>query len=152
MEKFFDPTPLRRMGIGMFLAGFSFVMIALIQAQLDAGNQLNVAWQFFPYLTITAAEVMVSITGLEFAYTQAPRSMKSTIMSLFFLTIFFGNMVTSYFAALGEEMKVFAAETLNLTASGEFVFFIFFSVLMFLAAIIFSLLARSYKMQNFMEE
>ncbi len=151
MGRFFEVTPLRKMGIGMGVAGFSFVMVAIIQGQLDAGNQLNVGWQFFPYLTITAAEVMVSITALEFAYTQAPRSMKSTIMSLFLLTVFFGNMVTSYVAATGEAMKTFAAETLGLTASGEVIFFVFFAIVMFISAAIFALLAKNYKMRNYLE-
>ena len=38
---------------------------------------------------------MVSITCLEFAYTQAPRSMKSLVMALFFLTVSLGNYLTS---------------------------------------------------------
>src|SRR5690606_617450 len=68
----YEMTPLRRMTWGMYVAAFSFALAALIQAQLDNGNQLNVMFQFFQYLIITIAEVMVSITGLEFAYTQAP--------------------------------------------------------------------------------
>src|SRR5690606_27577881 len=67
-------TPIRRMTWGMFVGAISFVLVALIQVGLEAGTQLNVMWQFFPYLVITMAEVMISITGLEFAYTQAPRS------------------------------------------------------------------------------
>ena len=52
----------------------------------------SIGWQFIPYLLITVAEIMVSITGLEFAYTQAPRAMKSTIMSFWLLSVTFGNL------------------------------------------------------------
>jgi POT family proton-dependent oligopeptide transporter len=92
-------TPIRRITWGMFVAAASFVIVALIQMSMDANgpeNKVNVMWQFFPYLVITMAEVMVSITGLEFAYTQAPRSMKSSVMSIWLLTVFFGNLITAY--------------------------------------------------------
>jgi POT family proton-dependent oligopeptide transporter len=150
-RNFFEMTPLRRMTIGMFLTGFSFILVAIIQAYLDAGDKINIAWQFFPYLTITAAEVMISITGLEFAYTQAPRSMKSTIMSLWMLTVFAGNLFTSYIAATFSSLVNFAKTSLGSTGSDAFLFFVFFSIVMFVAAFVFSLIARKYKMRNFME-
>lgn len=93
-------TPLRRMSAGMVLAGFSFVAAAMIQSALDHGTRVNIGWQFIPYLILTSAEVMISITGLEFAYTQAPRAMKSTIMSFWLLTVFAGNLFTAFIAKL----------------------------------------------------
>lgn len=98
-------TPLRRMTLGMFIAALSFVLVALIQIALDAGAEVSVLWQIAPYLVITIAEVFVSITGLEFAYTQAPRAMKSTIMSFWLLTVFFGNLLTAFL----EELAFFEA-------------------------------------------
>jgi POT family proton-dependent oligopeptide transporter len=86
------------------------------------------------------AEVMVSITGLEFAYTQAPRSMKSTIMSMWLLTVFFGNMITAYIALF--------ADSFGLSGGN---FFMFFAILMAIFAVIFAIVAKSYKMNNFME-
>ena len=35
---------------------------------------------------------MVSITGLEFSYTQAPNSMKSSVMALWLLTVASGEL------------------------------------------------------------
>jgi POT family proton-dependent oligopeptide transporter len=133
-------TPLRKMGAGMFVCAISFVFIGVYQYALDGGNQISVLWQVIPFLIITMAEVMVSITGLEFAYTQAPRSMKSTIMSMWLLTVFFGNMITAYIALF--------ADSFGLSGGN---FFIFFAVLMSVFAIIFALIAKGYKMQNFME-
>ena len=59
------------------------------------GYQPNIVWQFLAYALLTTAEVMVSITCLEFSYTQAPRQMKSFIMALFLLSVALGNAFTS---------------------------------------------------------
>ncbi|MCB9093907.1 MAG: POT family MFS transporter [Halobacteriovoraceae bacterium] len=136
--KFIEVTPLRKMGVGMVVAALSFAMVGLIQTELDAGNKLNVMWQFFPYLTITIAEVMVSITGLEFAYTQAPRSMKSTIMSFWMLTIFAGNLL----AGVISQINVFEGAH----------FFYTFTIMTLVAAFIFALIARKFKERNYMEK
>ena len=59
------------------------------------GHRPGISWQLLAYLLLTAAEVMVSITFLEFSYTQAPSSMKSIIMSLFLMTVSLGNLFTA---------------------------------------------------------
>jgi POT family proton-dependent oligopeptide transporter len=130
-------TPLRKMGAGIFVSAASFVMAAAIQYLLDAGTQVNVAWQFFQYLTITGAEVMISITGLQFAYTQAPRSMKSTIMSMWLLTVFFGNIITAYVAQV------------NVFEGGHF--YMFFAALTVVFGFIFIWIANNYEYKDYME-
>ncbi len=124
--------------IGMVVAATSFVGAALIQMAIDAGGRPSVAWQFIPYLLITIAEIMISITGLEFAYTQATRSMKSTIMSFFFLTIFAGNMLTAYVA----EINKFQGAS----------FFFFFAGLMAAVSGIFIWTASRYKVREYIED
>jgi POT family proton-dependent oligopeptide transporter len=96
-------TPLRRITVGMMLAAASFVAVALIQQTIDAAppNTVSVAWQVVPYVLITLAEVMVSITGLEFAYTQAPRRMKSTVMGFWLFAVATGNILTGLVAQFG---------------------------------------------------
>ena len=42
---------------------------------------------------MTAAEILVSITGLVFAYSQAPRRYKTVIMSVWLLTTAFGDLI-----------------------------------------------------------
>jgi POT family proton-dependent oligopeptide transporter len=42
------------------------------------------------YILIAFSEIFASITGLEYAYTKAPPSMKSFVMSMFLLTTAFG--------------------------------------------------------------
>jgi POT family proton-dependent oligopeptide transporter len=136
----FAMTPLKRMTWGMFIAAFSFIMAAFIQVGLDQGQNLNVMWQFFPYLVITVAEVMVSITGLEFAYTQAPKSMKSSVMSMWLLTVFFGNQLVSLITMV----EIFPVASSS--------YFFFFAAVMGFFAFVFAFLASRYKLQNFMEE
>jgi len=128
-------TPLRKMSVGMLLAAFSFIAVGMLQAMIDAGHVVSVAWQFIPYLIITCSEVMISITGLEFAYTQAPPSMKSTIMSFWLLTVFVGNLLDAYVARI----NVFQGA----------MYFYFFAGLMFLVSIIFVLSAARYKVRNY---
>jgi POT family proton-dependent oligopeptide transporter len=131
-------TPLRRMSTGMVVTASSFVAAALIQASLDGGHKLSVGWQFVPYLLITAAEIMVSITGLEFAYTQAPRQMKSTIMSFWFLTVFAGNELTAWIARINKFQGA--------------AFFWFFAVLMAAFAGLFIWTASRYKVREYLED
>jgi proton-dependent oligopeptide transporter, POT family len=136
-------TPIRRITWGMFVAAASFVIVALIQMSMDANgpeNKVNVMWQFFPYLVITMAEVMVSITGLEFAYTQAPRSMKSSVMSIWLLTVFFGNLITAYVSKI------------NFFPTASTGYFFFFAILMGIFALIFWYMGSKYKVKNYMEK
>lgn len=93
--KFIKLTPLRKIGAGMILMSFAFVVVSLCQESIDAGNRPHLAWQFVPYLILTSAEIMVSIVGLEFFYTQAPRKMKSFMMAIFLVSVAIGNLFTA---------------------------------------------------------
>lgn len=85
-------TPLRRIGAGLALTALSFVIIAIVQTRVDAGEHPSVWWQILAYVILSAAEVLVSITGLEYAYTQAPKTMKSTMTAIWLLTVAAGNL------------------------------------------------------------
>ncbi len=85
--------PLVRMGIGIVLAGVSFGIVAVLQSILDSGVQLSILWQGIPYLVLTVAEILVSTTGLEYAYTAAGEKLKSTVSSFWNLTIAMGNVL-----------------------------------------------------------
>lgn len=97
-------TPLRRITAGMLVAALSFAAVALLQQRIDAEGEGKVwfAWQIIPYLLITIAEVMVSITGLEFAYTQAPKRMKSMVMGFWLLTVALGNVLVALLARFSD--------------------------------------------------
>ncbi len=125
-----DLSPLKKMTVGMFLTVLSFAAAALVQLRLDAGQPPHVLWQLPQYLLLTVGEVLVSVTGLEFSYTQAPRAMRSTIMSFWMLTVFVGNFIT---AALNAAVRLEGAA-----------YFWTFAGLMLLAAIGFAWIARGH--------
>ena len=88
-------TPLRKIGAGLFLTAITFVIIALLQESIDKGGQPSVWWQILAYLILAIAEILVSVTCLEYAYTHSPKSMKSTMSALYLLGISLGNYFTS---------------------------------------------------------
>ncbi len=95
ISKVIKLTPLRKIGAGLFLMAGAFALSSTIQSWIDAGQRPNIAWQVLAYVLLTAAEILVSIVALEFAYTQAPRTMKSMIMGLFLLAVSLGNIFTA---------------------------------------------------------
>ena len=129
----FAMTPLRRMSCGMLLTAASFAWIATLHARIEASPEasVNIAWQLPAWFLLTLGEVMVSVTGLEFAYTQAPKRMKSTIMGFWLLTISIGNVLVSFLAGF---------EELSLATS-----FWMYTYMMLGAFVVFAVLAYFYK-------
>ncbi len=95
INKFWKLTPMRKISLGLFVMVGGFAMVAFAQGMIDAGQRPSIGWQVSAYAILTASEVMVSITGLEFAYTQAPKTMKSVIMALFLMSVSLGNIFTA---------------------------------------------------------
>ncbi len=132
--------PLRRMSVGMFLGALSYLVVAAIQTRIEAGAQPCVLWQLVPYLILTAAEVLISTTGLEFAFREAAPEMKSTIMSFWLLTIAFGNLlVAGITQTLGG-----ASHSGSVSASR----FLLYAGLTAVVAMLFSLVSRMYRYRS----
>ena len=132
--------PLRRMGAGLVLTAASFLIVAWIQQRLDAGIKLSLAWQILPYIVLTAGEVLVSTTGLEFAFTEAGKQMKSTIMSFWLLTVATGNLLVSWVTKFAGSGDTSAA-----ISPGRF---LFYSGLTFGVAVVFVVVAMLYRYRN----
>jgi proton-dependent oligopeptide transporter, POT family len=128
-------TALSRMQAGMYLAIVSFVCAAILEAVIVAGGFPNALWQTPQYLFLSVAEVLVSATALEFAYTEAPPTMKSSIMGVWFVVIAVGSLLAGVVAKLN-------------AFSGP-VFYLFFAALMLVAAVIFTFLAMRFKSIKF---
>jgi POT family proton-dependent oligopeptide transporter len=160
MDKYvFKMTPLRKMTLGMFGASLAFGTVAILQMTIDKSGigQVHALWQIVPYLVITQAEVMVSITGLEFAYTQAPSRMKSTIMGFWLLFVSVGNKFVAVVTKFQTKMlagfenimgSVVGAERLK-GMSELAMFFWLFTCLMFVAAALFGTRAMFYTYKSY---
>ncbi|MES9851904.1 MAG: POT family MFS transporter [Candidatus Thiodiazotropha sp. L084R] len=128
-------TPLRKIGYGMLLASLAFAISSWIQYQIDAGGMPSILWQLLAYLVLTCGEVMVSITCLEFSYTQAPNRMKSFVMAFFMMSVAMGNLFTS--------IVNFAIEGTSLLQGVDY--YLFFTLLMATTAGLFALVSRHYR-------
>ena len=144
IDKVFPLTPLRKIGLGLFLTVPSFLIPTWVESQIEAGLRPNIGWHFLAYAIITAAEVMVSVTSLEFAYTQAPQRMKSLILSLYLGAIALGNG----FTALVNKFIQNADKTSKLTGVQ---YYVFFDVVMLVTAIIFIFAALRYKEKTYIQ-
>eukprot|EP01132_Coremiostelium_polycephalum_P004622 gene4622-5773_t len=88
-------SPLRKMGTGMGLAVIAFLISMGIQLHIDNSppKSVHVFLQIPQYFVMTCGEVLLSITGLEFAYSQSPPTMKSIIMAAWLFCVSIGNML-----------------------------------------------------------
>jgi POT family proton-dependent oligopeptide transporter len=144
IDRIWALTPLRKIGIGLFLAAGSFLLSGMLQSWIDAGGRPHVLWQILPYAVLTAGEVMVSITCLEFSYTQAPNSMKSFIMAIYLLSVSLGNEIT---AVVNYLIQTPDGGSRLPGAS----YYWFFSALMIVAAIGFPFFAMVYKGRSYIQ-
>jgi POT family proton-dependent oligopeptide transporter len=97
-------------------------------------------------MLMTAAEIMVSITTLEFSYTQAPRKMKSLLMGVFFLSIMLGNVLTALVNGYIADQK---AEGRTILAGADYVWF--FTIVMGVFAIAFVVWSQFYRGQTYIQ-
>ena len=147
----FKVTALRRMGFGIGFSGLAWVLAGIIQLWLDGGDPVSLAWQIVPYALLTFGEVLVSATGLEFAYSQSPPAMKGVIMSFWMLSVTFGNVwvLLTNAGVKNEAMKAWIGST-GLSENAFLMFF--FAGFAFAAAMIFAWYARRYPMQDYYRE
>ncbi len=99
---------IRRMNAGIAIAALAWIAAGALQLWIEAepkhaivfgshtivfgGYAPSILWQLVPYAILTFSEVLVSATGLEFAYSQAPLAMKGVIMSFWALTTAIGSL------------------------------------------------------------
>ncbi|KNG44009.1 di/tri peptide transporter 2 [Stemphylium lycopersici] len=107
--------PINRIVCGFWIASLAMVYACVIQYYIyqsgpcygnplgcDAdivdgvhqGNNIHIAAQTGAYILIGLSEIFASVTGLEYAYTKAPPSMKSFVQSMYLLTNAFGSAIS----------------------------------------------------------
>ena len=145
IHKVFPLTPLRKISIGFFVTILSFLIPAWVETQIARGLAPSIWWQILAYAFVTAGEVLISITALEFAYTQAPKTMKSVVMSLYLLAISLGNALTA-------AVNFFIQNpdgTVKLAGTN---YYLFFAGLIGATALLFVVVARFYKEESFLQD
>jgi POT family proton-dependent oligopeptide transporter len=145
IDRVFRLTPLRKIGIGLFLIAASFGVIWWLQARIDGGAKPSMSWQLLAYVLLTASEVMVSITGLEFSYTQAPKKMKSIVMAAWLFAVALGNQFTAMLNFLIPALSNIGVDLKHAA------YFRFFTFLMLLTAIVFVFFARFYRGKTYIQ-
>lgn len=109
------------------------------------GYMPSIGWQFLAYIFLTAAEIMVSVTALEFAYTQAPNKMKSLIQAINLLSISLGNII----AAVVNMVISNPDGTTKLPGAS---YYWFFAIAMLITAFLFIPVALWYKPRDHIQE
>lgn len=145
ISKVFPLTPLRKITIGMFVTVLAFSISALIESSIQGGGTPSISWQVLAYVLLTAAEVMVSITCLEFSYTQAPNSMKSIVMSFYMLSVSLGNFITA-----GVNAVISNADGSSKLPGASYYWF--FTGMMLVAAVVFIGVALTYRGKQYIQE
>jgi len=145
INRFFPLTPLRKIGIGFFLVVPSFLIPAWIEYRIGLGETPGIVWQLLSYLILTSAEVMISVTCLEFSYTQAPRTMKSLVFGLFMASVALGNLFTSV-------VNVFILNDDGTSRLDGPDYYLFFAGAMFLTALIYIPVAMKYREKTYLHQ
>ena len=138
-------TALRKIGLGLFLTVPSFLLTAWVEAQIQAGGHPSIGWQLLAYVIITAAEILVSVTVLEFAYSQAPNAMKSLVMGFYWCSVSAGNLITAGVAAVNQRPD----GTLLLSGVD---YYLFFSALMAAAALVYVPMAQRFQVRKYVQD
>jgi POT family proton-dependent oligopeptide transporter len=140
-----DLPSLRKMVMGVALAGAAWIVVGVMQLVLDSGQHFSILWQLVPYVLLTTGEVLVSATGLEFAYSQSPLALKGVVMGFWHLCVCIGN-VWVLLAHETIQTKGALAEVSKTGLSPVAFLMFFFAFFAFASALAFRFYARRYRM------
>ncbi|XP_041986920.1 uncharacterized protein LOC121738752 [Aricia agestis] len=71
----------------------SGVLDAAVLHAPNPPNELHLVWIIPQYILISIAEIMFAISGLEFSFMQAPKSMKTITIAAWYVSVAFGNLI-----------------------------------------------------------
>lgn len=95
----FNFTPIKRIYVGYIIASLSMITATVTQHYIyvlspchnhastcDKPAPISVWFQTITYILIAVSEIFTTITGYEYAYTKAPKNMKSVVQSLYLMS------------------------------------------------------------------
>jgi POT family proton-dependent oligopeptide transporter len=59
---------------------------------VEEASRVTIWWEVLAFVLLTAAEVLISVTGLELAFVLAPQSMKSFVTAMWLVTVALANL------------------------------------------------------------
>jgi POT family proton-dependent oligopeptide transporter len=142
VNKVFPLTPLRKISLGFFVVIPAYLIPAWMEWRLTQGDHPSIGWQGLSYLFLTSAEVLISITTLEFAYTQAPKRMKSLVMCFYLVSVSLGDLWVAQIAGYMERNKMTFGVNYYLDFAGATL----------VAAFVFIVVAVMYKPHDFLQD
>ena len=122
-----------RMCAGMIVAAAAFVVAGLLDLRVNSGERVNILWQLPQLFLITVAEILVSVTGLEYSYEKAPEAMRASVSALYLLTTAVGDLMGGFLFVAAGHLGVSRPAVLFLCA-----------VLVLLTAVAFRFVARKH--------
>lgn len=125
--------PLQIIALGGILTAVSFSVSAIVQFRVESSTDktVHMLWQIPQYVLISIAEIMFSVPGLTFSYEEAPKRMKSVVMSFWLIAIAFGNLIVM----IVTESALFNSQAYE---------FLFFSGILFIDMLVFLALAYNF--------
>lgn len=90
------------------LIGFGLVALCMgvmtVAGFIGVTQKVSILWEVVAYILITAAELCISVVGLQLAFEEAPDSMKSMITGLWLCTVFLGDILAGIFSRYYTDM------------------------------------------------
>lgn len=109
-------SPLKRITAGFYMGMCAMIAACVTQYYIyhlgacgdrmnkcDEVAPINVWVQAIPYVLVGISEIFASITGLEYAFTKAPRNMRSFVTAFFLFQNAFSSAISQALVSLAED-------------------------------------------------
>ena len=131
MEKIGIKTLLHRLIFGNSCTILAFIVAAVVEMQVNQ-REISMLWQIPQFFILAVGEIFVYVGHLNFAYKEAPKSMKPVMVAFFYFTIALGG----FFVAIVSGVSLFQSQVIE---------YFFFAFLMVLDVALLSFLTYRYK-------